>query len=302
MKTKDNSGPSFKDYIKAWPQYLLPHYILCNSMHAFTRIRAPLIKNTFINWFVKQYGVNLTEAIYENAADYEHFNAFFTRTLKPQVRPLPEEESAVLSPVDGTISQIGAITEGQILQAKGRSFSLLELIGGDTNLAAEFANGLFITIYLSPKDYHRIHMPISGKVKQMLHVPGRLFSVNASTTRVVKRLFARNERVVTLFSNPLVEDFYMILVGALFVGSIETTWHGPITPPHGGFLKRWIYKNNGSSDALSLIKGQEMGRFNMGSTVILLFKQDAIRWSAGLHAAMPIIMGQKLGDLSNSLR
>ena len=295
--TQSDNGPSFKDYLKAWPQYLLPHYLLCNGMHAFTRIRLPVLKNAFIRWFAKQYSVNLAEAVHENPADYEHFNAFFTRALKPQARPLHQDTQVVVSPVDGTISQIGSITEGRIIQAKGRDYSLLELIGGDTHLEAEYADGLFITIYLSPKDYHRIHMPLSGRVKHMLHVPGRLFSVNAATTRVIRRLFARNERVVTLFSNPGVGDFFCILVGALFVGSMETVWHGAITPPHGRFLKRWDYTNDASS-RLSLNKGEEMGRFNMGSTVILLFKPGTVSWSQGLGAGRPVVMGQKLGEMT----
>jgi phosphatidylserine decarboxylase len=297
--TVKNDRLSYKDFLKAWPQFLLPHFILCNIMHGIARIRIPVFKNALIRWFAKQYHVNLAEALHDSPTDYEHFNAFFTRPLKPQARPLAEEENAVVSPVDGTISQIGAIEEGRIIQAKGRSFSVLELIGGDTNLAAEFANGMFITIYLSPKDYHRIHMPLPGKASHMLYVPGRLFSVSAATTRVVNRLFARNERVATLFKNPAVGEFYTILVGALFVGSMETLWHGVISPPHSGFLKRWNYENDTSVN-LSLVKGQEMGRFNMGSTVILLFKQGVMRWSDNLEAGVAVKMGQKLGDVTPS--
>jgi len=297
--TKSTDGPSVRDYLKAWPQYLLPHYLLCNGMHAITRIRISVLKNTLIHWFAKQYGVDLSEAVHENPADYENFNAFFTRPLKTEARPLHQEEHAIVCPVDGVVSQIGSIEDGRIIQAKGKSFSLLELIGGDANLAAEFAKGLFITIYLSPKDYHRIHMPLPGRVKHMLQVPGRLFSVSAATTRVVNRLFARNERVVTLFKNSSVKDFYCILVGALFVGGMETVWHGPVTPPHGGFLKRWDYEND-SSSKLSLEKGQEMGRFNMGSTVILLFKPGATTWLPEIQTGATVVMGQKLGDVTQS--
>jgi phosphatidylserine decarboxylase len=265
-------------------------------MHGITRIRTPLIKNTLITWFARQYGVDMSEASQPDAAAYEHFNAFFTRALKPEVRPVCEQANALLSPVDGAVSQVGAIIEqGRIFQAKGRSYSLLELIGGDQQLAREFDNGSFITLYLSPKDYHRIHMPLNGNLKHMLHVPGRLFSVSAATTRVVNRLFARNERVVNLFDNPSVGDFYVILVGALFVGSMETVWHGQVTPPHGGFLKRWDYDSNDAPFRFN--KGQEMSRFNMGSTVILLFKPGTVRWSGELMVDTPVKIGQKLGEI-----
>jgi phosphatidylserine decarboxylase len=293
--TKKRHGAHFIDYLKAWPQFLLPHHWLCNGMHAITRIRTPIIKNPLITWFARHFGVNMSEALETNATAYEHFNAFFTRALRPDSRPLCDEANALLCPVDGAISQFGAIQQGNIFQAKGRGYTLLELIGGDQQLAREFDNGAFITLYLSPKDYHRIHMPLDGHLKHMLHVPGRLFSVSAATTRVVNRLFARNERVVNLLKNASAGDFFVIFVGALFVGSMETVWHGPITPPHGGFLKRWEYESNNA--ALSLHKGQEMGRFNMGSTVILLFKPGTVRWNGELAVDMPVKMGQKLGEI-----
>ena len=296
MTTEKHHGTHLIDYLKAWPQFLLPHYGLCNAMHAVTRIRAPFIKNPLTKWFARQYGVNMNDAIQPNVTDFEHFNAFFTRALKPEARPICEESNALVSPVDGAISQFGVITQGKIFQAKGREYSLLELIGGDQQRAAEFANGSFITLYLSPKDYHRIHMPLSGNLKQMVHVPGRLFSVSAATTRVVNRLFARNERVVNLFTNDPAGEFYVILVGALFVGSMETVWHGPITPPHGGFLKRWDYDPKDS--AFRFAKAQEMGRFNMGSTVVLLFKPGIVRWSEELAVDRPVKIGQKLGELN----
>ncbi len=296
MTTEKHHGTHLIDYLKAWPQFLLPHHWLCNAMHAITRIRTPIIKNPLITWFARQYGVNMSEALQTDATAYEHFNAFFTRALKPEVRPVCEETNALLSPVDGAISQFGTIAQGHIFQAKGRNYSLLELIGGDQQLAKEFADGSFITLYLSPKDYHRIHMPLSGNLKHMLHVPGRLFSVSAATTRVVNRLFARNERVVNMFENTLVGDFYVILVGALFVGSMETVWHGQVTPPHGGFLRRWDYDCNDSKFRFS--EGQEMGRFNMGSTVILLFKPGTVRWSGELAVDMPVKIGQQLGEIS----
>jgi phosphatidylserine decarboxylase len=263
-------------------------------MHAITRIRIPVIKNAFIRWFSRQYGVNMDEAVGATPSDYEHFNAFFTRALKPGIRTVCDEANAVICPVDGTLSQYGIIRDGQIIQAKGHNYSVLELIGGDHGRAAEFANGEFMTLYLSPKDYHRIHMPLAGRVKHMVQVPGRLFSVNAATTHVVKRLFARNERVVSLMENSEVGDFYLIAVGAIFVGSIETVWHGVVTPPHGGFLQRWDYDDDPS---LRLAKNQEMGRFNMGSTVILLFKPGTVRWTEELQPDTPVTLGQKLGEI-----
>jgi phosphatidylserine decarboxylase len=293
--TKKHHGTHLIDYVKAWPQFLLPHHWLCNTMHYITRIRTPIIKNTLISWFAKQYGVDMSEASHSDATAYEHFNAFFTRSLKPEARPACEQVNALLSPVDGAVSQVGVIEQGRIFQAKGRSYSLLELIGGDQQLAREFDNGSFITLYLSPKDYHRIHMPLNGNLKHMLHVPGRLFSVSAATTRVVNRLFARNERVVNLFESASVGDFYVILVGALFVGSMETVWHGPVTPPHGGFLKRWDYDSTDA--AFRFNKGQEMGRFNMGSTVILVFKPGTVHWSGELTVDTPVKIGQKLGEM-----
>jgi phosphatidylserine decarboxylase len=264
-------------------------------MHAVARIRNPWFKNALIQWFSWQYGVKMHEAIVPDPGGFEHFNAFFTRALKPGTRPVCDEPHAVICPVDGTISQLGRIQHGDIIQAKGRRYSLLELIGGDQNRAAQFDQGSFMTLYLSPKDYHRIHMPLEGQLNHMLQVPGRLFSVSAATTRVVKRLFARNERVVTLFENAAVGDFYIIMVGALFVGSIETVWHGVVTPPHGGCLKRWDYPK--AETAVHLNKNQELGRFNMGSTVILLFKPGTVQWSGEWQPDTPVNMGQKLGEV-----
>jgi phosphatidylserine decarboxylase len=294
MTSEKQTSSHFINYLKAWPQFLLPHHVLCNLMHAITRVRIPVLKNALIRWFSKHYEVNMDEAVGAGPSEYEHFNAFFTRALKPGLRAVCEEPNAVICPVDGTLSQYGVIRDGQIIQAKGHNYSVLELIGGDHRRASEFANGEFMTLYLSPKDYHRIHMPLEGRVKHMVQVPGRLFSVNAATTRVVKRLFARNERVASLMKNPVVGDFYLIAVGAIFVGSIETVWHGVVTPPHGGFLQRWDYDDDPS---LHLAKNQEMGRFNMGSTVILLFKPGTVRWTEELQVDTPVSLGQKLGEI-----
>lgn len=219
---------------------------------------------------------------------FVHFNAFFTRALRPAVRPLADSE--VVSPVDGKISQIGPVTAGRIVQAKGQDYSVAELLGNDTAMAAQFDDGQFATIYLSPRDYHRIHMPCGGRLQHMRYVPGKLFSVNPRTVRAVPRVFARNERLVTVFAT----DFgpvAVILVGAIFVGSMQTVWHeGEITPPYGKAIRDWQYQ----TDDIQLDKGAELGRFNMGSTVVVLLPAGAPAWQQVLTADMSVQMGQAL--------
>jgi phosphatidylserine decarboxylase len=279
------------DYLKAWPQYLLPHFWLCNIMYRLTRSRVQWWKNAFTGWFIKQYGVDMSEAQQTDPRGYEHFNAFFTRPLAEGARPVCDEPDAVICPVDGVISQLGFIHSQRLFQAKGKDYTLRELIGGEPQWVDEFTDGEFLTMYLSPKDYHRIHMPWHGQAKHMVHLPGRLFSVSPATTRAIPNLFARNERVVVYFDNPNCGPFIMVLVGALFVGSIETVWEGVITPPHGNRVNRWDYTAN----PIELSRGSEMGRFNMGSTVILLFPRGAASWSDTLHAGGKVQMGQKFG-------
>ncbi len=245
-----------------------------------------------IRWFIGQYQVEMKQAAVQEIEAFEHFNAFFTRALKADARPLDENTQAITSPVDGRISQIGRIDHATMLQAKGRSYTLTELLAGDIARVEQFKGGSFATIYLSPKDYHRIHMPVSGQLTQMTQVPGRLFSVNPATVRAVPRLFARNERVICYFDTVL-GPMALILVGALFVGSMETVWHGQITPPHGGQLCYWKYENQDRT----LYKGVEMGRFNMGSTVILLFPENRVQWSEQIAADDSVRMGQYLAGL-----
>jgi phosphatidylserine decarboxylase len=223
---------------------------------------------------------------------YPTFNAFFTRTLRPGARPIASGTKDVASPVDGAVSQIGAIEGGRIFQAKGQSFTALELLGGDATAATRFERGSFTTLYLSPKDYHRIHMPVDGSLTRMLHVPGRLFSVNPATTRAVPRLFARNERVVCLIDTPA-GPLALVMVGALNVASIETVWAGEVTPPQRSAVRAWDYKK----DEVKLAKGAEAGRFNMGSTVILLFGRDRIRWDESYGPASAVRMGRKLATI-----
>lgn len=249
-------------------QYILPHHLISRAVYTMTRWRTPLTEAA-IRAFSKHFAVNLDEAVESDPAAYPTFNAFFTRALKPGIRPLADGDAVVACPVDGTLSQLGPIQDGRIIQAKGHDYSLVELLGGDLSRAEPFRNGQFATIYLSPRDYHRIHMPLAGRLRQMVHVPGRLFSVNPRTVDRVPRLFARNERVAALFETtegPL----GMVLVGAINVAAIETIWSGLVTPPRGRELGVWNY---GDQVNVNLPRGAEMGRFNMGSTVILLLPQ-----------------------------
>ncbi len=280
---------SLSDRIKAWLQYPLPQHGISRLTHWLTRIETPGLKDWAIRDFVRRFGVDMSEAAEPDPTAYPTFNAFFTRSLRPGVRPIAMEADAVASPVDGAVSQLGKIEDGRIFQAKGQGFSALELLGGDVESAALFRDGAFATLYLSPKDYHRIHMPVSGTLRKMLHVPGRLFSVNPPTTRAVPRLFARNERVACLFDTDA-GPMALVMVGAMNVASIETVWAGEITPPQRRSVCIWNYK----AGEFRLEKGAEASRFNMGSTVILLFAKDRIRWDAAFGPGSRVRMGMKL--------
>lgn len=281
----------FIDYLKALPQYLMPGHLVSRLTHRFTRIRNPRIKNPFTRWFIGHFQINLDEVLNPDPSNYEHFNAFFTRELKPGIRPIIEGEDSVACPVDGTVSQALPVRDGRIFQAKGHDYSLVTLLGGSVERAAPFQGGIFTTIYLSPQDYHRIHMPLTGTLREMVHVPGRLFSVNPATTRVIPGLFARNERVVSIFDTTF-GPMAMVKVGAVNVGSIETVWAGEVTPPAGRVIRAWHYEGD---EAITLQKGEEMGRFNMGSTVVLLFGPDAAAWAEGITAGEKVRLGQLLG-------
>ncbi len=282
---------SLIDYLKALPQYLMPGHLVSRGIHNFTRIRTPGIKNPFTRWFIKQFKINLDEALNADPSAYEHFNAFFTRELKPGVRPIVKGDDTVACPVDGAVSQAEPIRNGRVFQAKGHDYSLETLLGGSAERAAPFQEGIFTTIYLSPSDYHRIHMPVTGTLKEMVHVPGRLFSVNPATTRVIPGLFARNERVVSIFDTAF-GPMAMVKVGAVNVGSVETVWAGEVTPPAGRVVRSWHYEGD---EAITLQKGEEMGRFNMGSTVILVFGPNAVEWAEGTKADNKVRLGQLLG-------
>ena len=284
-----DQSASLGDRIKAWLQYPLPQHGLSRLTHWLTRIESPGFKNWGIRDFVRRFGVDMSEAAEPDITAYKTFNAFFTRSLRPGARPIAAGPDALACPVDGAVSQMGAIESGRVFQAKGRSFTTLELLGGDAGSAAPFRDGAFATLYLSPKDYHRIHMPVTGSLKKMLHVPGRLFSVNPPTTRAVPRLFARNERVACLFDTEA-GPMALVMVGAMNVASIETVWAGEITPPMGRTVRAWTYKEG----ELRLEQGAELGRFNMGSTVILLFAKDRIRWEPGYGPGASVRMGRKI--------
>lgn len=261
-------------------------------MHAFARTRWRWLKNLTIDVFLRNYQVNMQETAEPDPHAYESFNAFFTRALHPGARPIATETGALVSPVDGTISQIGIINDDTIIQAKGHYYSLLALMAGDAALAQRYRGGHFACIYLAPFNYHRIHMPLSGTLSNTIYVPGALFSVNTTTAQSVPNLFARNERVICDFHSTSTA-FAMVLVGALFVGSIETVWAGEINPPPR--YKQIVEIDKGRG--LSLEKGAEAGRFNMGSTVVLLVEPGRMQWNNHLQSGDVVKLGQHLGTL-----
>ena len=274
---------------------VLPHHLLSRGMHALTRWEYPPFKRLLIRWALKHYRIDLSEAVDEDPEHYACFNAFFTRALKPEARPIESSPDAVVSPVDAEVSQAGTVDDNWLVQAKGRYFTLEDLLG-DADLARRFRGGSFATLYLSPRDYHRIHMPVAGSLERMIHIPGRLFSVNHATTRAVPRLFARNERIVNLFDTPA-GPAAVVLVGAIFVGSMDTVWAGTVTPVERR-VSQWRYDGEGSSP-VRLDRGQEMGRFNMGSTVILLFPPGSVGWSDQFVAGSTVRVGKRIGHLED---
>ena len=272
--------------------YLLPHHWLSRFAGLVSRCEAGWLRRPVIRWFIGHYGVDMNLAVEPNPEAYANFNQFFIRRLKPSVRPISSEVRAVVSPADGVISQMSSVREGQLLQAKGISYSLTALLGGDESLASSFVGGEFMTIYLSPKDYHRVHMPLAGQLERMVYVPGRLFSVNAFSTASIPNLFARNERVVCWFkteAGPMV----VVLVGAMLVASIHTVWHGQVAPHSPAKIVTTTYPEGN----IHLNKGEELGYFELGSTVIILFPPDVLRWKSELQANSNVIMGQEIGTL-----
>jgi phosphatidylserine decarboxylase len=274
-------------------QHLLPHQLLSRLAGTLARCETAWLKNLLIRHFIRVYRVDMTEAEHGDPAYYASFNAFFTRALKAGVRSLPPDPRAVLSPADGAISAIGRIHADTLLQAKGHDYSLTALLGGEAARAAPFHGGNFATVYLSPKDYHRVHIPLGGTLREMIHVPGRLFSVNQTTADNIPGLFARNERVICLFDTAA-GPMAVILVGAMIVAGIETVWAGAVTPAAQDG-KVWDYRQQ--TPPIRLEKGAELGRFKLGSTVIVLFGPDVVQWQQMLTAGSAVRMGQQLGTL-----
>ncbi len=288
--------PPLGERLAVAAQHLLPKQALTQLAGAAARARGGAATTAVIRWFIKRYGVNMAEAAQPDPAAYATFNDFFTRALKPDARPLTSAD--LLCPVDGAISQFGAVQAGQIFQAKGHAYSATALVGGDGALAAHFHAGHFATLYLSPRDYHRIHMPAAGRLLRMVHVPGELFSVNPATARGVPGLFARNERVVCVFEGTegalRGQPWVLVLVGATIVGSMATVWHGVVNPPRPGTVRDWAYQDQ----TVQLAKGAEMGRFLLGSTVVLLFPPGPLRFNAGWQPGGALRMGQAMASLS----
>ena len=279
---------SLNERLRALPFYILPHHAISWVIFKLARIRWKPFKNFAVTIYTRLHSVNLQEAVITDKYSYESLNAFFTRALKPGARPLADDEDDWVCPVDGTVSQAGRINDGRIFQAKGHEYTLLELLGGDDAMADLFKQGRFATLYLSPRDYHRIHMPTAADLASMTYVPGRLFSVAEFTVRAIPRLFARNERVVCRFDTargPMV----MVLVGAINVSATETAWHGLVTT-NGGRIKKYSYKHG----EVSLERGEEMGRFNLGSTVILI-TTDQFELSPAIQAGAAVQMGMPVG-------
>ena len=278
------------DGLKVLLQYLLPKQLLTTFAGRVAGAKGGSMTTRLIRWFVGKYGVDMNEAENSDIGSYASFNNFFTRPLKVGVRPLATAD--FVCPVDGAISQFGAIDDHHILQAKGHRFSTTELVGGDKTLAAQFRHGSFANLYLSPKDYHRLHMPCDGKLTRMIYVPGALFSVNPVTARSVPNLFARNERVVCVFASPEYGPFVMVLVGATIVGSMATVWHGVVNPKRTNKVSEWTYDDQD----IALKKREEMGRFLLGSTVVMLFKRDTIAFNKDWVPERPVRLGERMGN------
>ncbi len=287
------SDPTLWERLKGWLFHAFPHHLVSRSTFRLTRLETRL-KDPLIKLYIRAFKVDMSQALDPNPRAYPTFNAFFVRALKPQVRPVASAPDAIACPADGRISQIGDIVAGTVIQAKAQDFSVIELLGGSPSRAEPFMNGKFCTIYLSPRDYHRVHMPVDGRLCEMVHVPGRLFSVSPYATRVIPRLYARNERVAAIFATPF-GSMAVVMVGAVNVSAIETTWAGLVTPPTGKQITSADY--SATWPGIELKRGQEMARFNMGSTAILLFSKDRAMWKAGLTLNSMVNMGECIGQL-----
>jgi phosphatidylserine decarboxylase len=272
-------------------QYIFSHHIPSRVFGFLSRCENKTWKNLIIKKFGKYYDVNTKEAVSRDLNNYPSFNHFFTRQLKPGARPITAVENGIACPVDGTVSKVGIISEGEILLAKGKKFTVTELLGGDSERANLFSNGIFTTIYLSPKDYHRVHMPLDGTIEETVYIPGRLFLIGNSTV-MAPGVYAKNERVVNIF-NTEAGPMALILIGSIFSSSIETVWDGVITPSPKPEIRQWSYPFNPPVAK----KGEEMGRFNLGSTIIVLFGKDKVKWETNLVSDSRVQMGELIGKI-----
>ncbi|WP_462165944.1 archaetidylserine decarboxylase [Pseudoalteromonas sp. GB43] len=285
------------DKFKIAMQYAMPKHFISRMVGKLAAAKAGGLTTALIKLFIKQYKIDMSEAKYPDPAHYKTFNEFFTRPLKEGIRPLAEDSDIIAHPVDGAISQLGDVVDGQIIQAKGHDYSLQALLGGKEEDTAPFLGGKFATIYLAPKDYHRIHMPVDGTLSKMIYVPGDLFSVNPLTAQNVPNLFARNERVVAIFETEI-GPLAMVLVGATIVASIETIWAGTVTPPAGKDVFSWNYPTTGDN-AITLKKGEEMGRFKLGSTVILAWGANQAEFLSNQHPETVTRMGTPFAKIND---
>lgn len=274
--------------IKIISQYLAPKHLLSRLMAIPSNSKISWLKNFLIHTFIKKYQVNMSEAIKPTANDYETFNDFFTRHLKPGCRPI--SEATIVSPADGSICEFGNIENQTLLQAKNHSYTLSALLANNPAMIKQFDGGSYLTVYLAPKDYHRVHMPYNGKIAKMIHVPGNLYSVNIETAKNIPNIFANNERVITLFNSDL-GPFAVILVGACLVAGIHIKWHGQVSPRKSKGITSWSYPNQ---DTL-LKKGDELGHFQFGSTAIILFPKNTVAWNKALAVGSEVTMGQGVG-------
>ena len=283
-----------KSKLFSWLQYLLPQHLLSRLTGRLADCRFGWIKNQLIKAFIKRFNVDMSEALQEDPTAFSSFNDFFTRELKPDAREILADPSQLVSPADGAISELGELQHGQLMQAKGINYSLTRLLGGDLEKAQPFMGGSFATIYLSPRDYHRVHMPIQGRLLETIYIPGKLFSVNQATADNVPGLFARNERLVCFFETPA-GPMALILVGAMIVAGIETVWDGQVAPP----ARQVTLRDFNNPQPVVLEKGQEMGRFKLGSTAIVVFGPDAVEWREDLQNGTPVRLGEALAKLKS---
>jgi len=282
------------DQLIVFMQYILPKHCITRVYGFLAGIRQTAIKNYFIRKFIRKFHVDMQEAQHQDPSDYPDFHAFFSRHLREGVRTIDAQANSMASPVDGSVSEVGVVKEGQLIQAKNRYYSVYDLLGQDREAADRFSSAKFITLYLAPKDYHRVHMPYAGRLREMTYIPGQLFSVRPATVKYISNLFTRNERVVCLFETEH-GPMAVIFVGAAIVGSIHTAWHGQVTPVPGRRVRHWEYP---TETAPVFAKGDDIGHFTLGSTIIILSAEGGLDWEAALQPGTEVKLGQRLGVFS----